>query len=509
MTFKKFELTVDNPAGIYYSGQLVTGKVLIDSVKDKQIDCVSLHVSGEACVYWCENEGKRDGKKTIHYQSREPYFNQNFLLLGYSKGFVIKSGTHVFPFKFQLPQNLPSTFEGEHGSIRYKLRCSIQRSSKRKFPDADLDINVISLFNLNIVTAASKPLFVTRCLQVPGDEHTRQGTVSVCLSTLKSGFVPGETILVTAEIRNCSPRVIKKIGLQLVSVETYKSKLRSTTCRKVLSITRYENCKVYPGHFLQWNDVCLVVPQRLPPSGLPCCSIIKIKYLLEVTFKPSGSVPVISSSYDVILGTIPLKQRFPVMRRTRTYEKLSSSAEDICENISSTGTKFRPRSKSISCRSEPNAMRDADQTKKPLVRLNFGSEPHVARMQQTKKIMSGSESDLNNRTMLRSGINNTPPQRPSRTKSCQHLAESRVASTEPAKTDSRQQIGGENSGSNSSSGSDGVYDRYRRRRSKGGEGVDTSGYVTILEREEENDMLRVLESGAWDEETFSKLLMSS
>ena len=458
---------------------------------------------------FCRNEGKRDGKKTIHYQSREPYFNQNFLLLGYSKGFVIKSGTHVFPFKFQLPQNLPSTFEGEHGSIRYKLRCSIQRSSKRKFPDAELDINVISLFNLNIVTAASKPLFVTRCLQVPGDEQTRQGTVSVCLSTLKSGFVPGETILVSAEIRNCSPRVIKKIGLQLVSVETYKSKLRSTTCRKVLSITRYENCKVYPGHFLQWNDVCLVVPQRLPPSGLPCCSIIKIKYILEVTFKPSGTVPVMTSSYDVILGTIPLKQRFPVMRRTRTYEKLSSSTEDISDNVSA-GNKFRPRSKSISCRSEPSAVRDAEQTKKPLVRLKFGSEPQVSRTPQMKKIMSGSESDLNNRTMMRSRISNNPPQRPSRTTSCQYLAESRVGSTEPGKTDSRQMKGGGNLGSNSSSSSDGVYDRYtRRRRSKGGEVVDTSGYVTILETEEENDMLRVLESGAWDEETFSKLLMSS
>ncbi|XP_063691513.1 arrestin domain-containing protein 17-like [Bolinopsis microptera] len=492
--------------------QLVTGKVLIDSTKDKQIDSISLHVVGEAAVYWAENEGKREGKKTIHYQNREPYFNQNFLLLGYSKGFTIKSGSHVFPFKFQLPQNLPSTFEGEYGSIKYKLRCSIQRSSKKKFPDTTLDINVISLFNLNIVTSASNPLFVSRLLQIPGNdqEHLRQGTVSVCLTTLKSGFVPGETILVSAEIRNCSPRVIKKVGLQLVSVETYKSKLRSTTCRKVLSITRYENCKVYPGHFLAWNDVCLVVPQRLPPSGLPCCSIIKIKYILEVTFKPSGNIPAMSSSCDIILGTIPLKQKFPVVRRTRTYEKLSSSTEDVSENVG-TDNKFRPRSKSISCRSEPTAVRDVEQAKKPLIRLKFGSEPHVARTPRMKKIISGSENDLNHRTMMRPQTNRNPPQRPSRTSSHQHLSQPSVELSEPRNYVSEPKnhvFRSAKEGSNSSSTSDGVYDCYTRRRSKGG--GDNPGYVTIVEREEESDnMLRVLESGAWDEETFSKLLMSS
>ena len=73
----------------------------------------------------------------------------------------------------------------------------------------------------------------------------------------------------------------------------------------------------------------------------------------------------------------------------------------------------------------------------------------------------------------------------------------------------RPTVEGSNKGSNSSSTSEGVYDRYTRRRSKGGRVGDNPGYVTILEREEETDMLRVLESGAWDEETFSKLLMSS
>ena len=363
---------------------------------------------------------------------------------------------------------------------------------------------MISLFNLNIVTSASKPLFANRCLQVPGDEREqiRQGTVSVCLNTLKSGYVPGETILVNVEIRNCTPRVIKKIGLQLVSIETYKSKLRSTTCRKVLSITRYENCKVYPGHFLAWNDVCLVVPQRLPPSGLPCCSIIKIKYVLEVTFRPAGNVPVMTSSCDVILGTIPLKQRFPVMRRTRTYEKLSSSTEDVRENVGSE-SKFRPRSKSISCRSEPNAVRDIEQAKKPLVRLKFGSEPHVTKTPQMKKIMSGSESDISHLTMMR-------PQCPSRTTSYQNQPESKVDPSADLRNHAlRPPKKGYNTNSNTSSTSDGLYDRYHRRGSKGGGAGEGPGYVTILEREEETDMLRVLESGAWDEETFSKLLMSS
>ena len=182
----------------------------------------------------------------VHYQSHESYFNQNFLLLGHGRKFYMKNGSHIFPFKFKLPHSIPSSFHGEHGMIRYKLKCTINRG-RRTNPETVLDIYVISLFNLNIVTNARKSVIVNRCRQVPGCSDVENGNVNVCITMRKAGYVPGETIYVNADIRNCSMRVLKKIALQLVSIETYRTKLKTTVTRKLLSVTRYENCRVHSG----------------------------------------------------------------------------------------------------------------------------------------------------------------------------------------------------------------------------------------------------------------------
>ena len=227
-------------------------------------------------MYWTENEGKKVSKRVVHFHNRESYFQRSFLLLADPTGMVIKPGAHVFPFKFQLPQNLPSSFEGKFGKIKYTLRCCIQKQYRNKILETSIDINVISLFNLNIVAGAWRPVYLNRCKRVPGDEQHSEGITTILLSTLKSGFVPGETILVQAQVRNGTSRYLKRVSLQLVALETYISKLRRTRDRRVLSLTRYEGGKVYPGQLLDWQDACLVVPQRIPPSGLPSCNIIQV-----------------------------------------------------------------------------------------------------------------------------------------------------------------------------------------------------------------------------------------
>ena len=40
------------------------------------------------------------------------------------------TGIHEFPFEFQLPKNIPSSYSGRHGSIRYITSPEIQ-SKKR------------------------------------------------------------------------------------------------------------------------------------------------------------------------------------------------------------------------------------------------------------------------------------------------------------------------------------------------------------------------------------------
>ena len=60
----------------------------------------------------------------------------------------LPSGRHTFPFQFQLPQGLPSSFEAVTGHVRYQVKCKIDKpwkfdhKTKRAF-------TVISILDLN------------------------------------------------------------------------------------------------------------------------------------------------------------------------------------------------------------------------------------------------------------------------------------------------------------------------------------------------------------------------
>lgn len=63
------------------------------------------------------------------------------------------AGNYSYPFQMQLPNSLPSSFEGAHGNVRYYIKCAIDRpwkfdhKTKRVF-------TVISQLDLNRVPDA-------------------------------------------------------------------------------------------------------------------------------------------------------------------------------------------------------------------------------------------------------------------------------------------------------------------------------------------------------------------
>jgi len=44
-----------------------------------------------------------------------------------SNKFVLPAGNYSYPFQFQLPPNLPSSFEGYYGHVRYWVRGTIDK----------------------------------------------------------------------------------------------------------------------------------------------------------------------------------------------------------------------------------------------------------------------------------------------------------------------------------------------------------------------------------------------
>ena len=59
---------------------------------------------------------------------KEIYIDKmTYLFGGKDEKHSVEVGQHRFPFSFQLPENIPSSFEAENGHVRYSLKASIHR----------------------------------------------------------------------------------------------------------------------------------------------------------------------------------------------------------------------------------------------------------------------------------------------------------------------------------------------------------------------------------------------
>ena len=66
-------------------------------------------------------------------------------LLGSEAETELSVGNHAFPFSFELPANIPSSFEGKHGHVRYKITAAIDDPQKK----TELVFTVLTPYDLN------------------------------------------------------------------------------------------------------------------------------------------------------------------------------------------------------------------------------------------------------------------------------------------------------------------------------------------------------------------------
>ena len=70
---------------------------------------------------------KYETVRVIH-RATEDYFSfRQFIYGDGSETFYLNPGVHQFPFQFTLPPNIPTSYEGQFGSIRYTIRAVISR----------------------------------------------------------------------------------------------------------------------------------------------------------------------------------------------------------------------------------------------------------------------------------------------------------------------------------------------------------------------------------------------
>ncbi|KAJ8303884.1 hypothetical protein KUTeg_017467, partial [Tegillarca granosa] len=231
------------------------------------------------------------------------YFDQRVPVYGKVLGHPdsLPAGRHTFPFSFLLPPNLPSSFEGAHGYVRYTVKATIDKPWKFDH-DTKRPFTVICLLDLNLQPNAasgaqgtnSKMLCCLCC---------KSGPISGTVRIDRIGYVPGEAICINAETENLSNRKCD-VSARLVMYTTFRATTKSrTSCTEVARLT---HPTLEEGGSDIWSGERMAIPP-VPPSFLVGCNIIDISYILEFVIDPSGPAFKLSIPLEIIIGTIPLR----------------------------------------------------------------------------------------------------------------------------------------------------------------------------------------------------------
>ena len=136
-----FKILFDKKEPIYFVGETLVGKISIGIQERLKINSIFLHIEGETNVHWTEevtittknrtNHGSGHSTRighhsTDHFKGHEKHFSFKIVLIHEQKSdMYLEVGEFTYPFKVNLPDALPTSFEHQNARTRYCIHASI------------------------------------------------------------------------------------------------------------------------------------------------------------------------------------------------------------------------------------------------------------------------------------------------------------------------------------------------------------------------------------------------
>ncbi|CDW86234.1 UNKNOWN [Stylonychia lemnae] len=198
----------------YEPGQTVTGKVyvrLINNIADAK--CVQIKIRGKEKGSWWEtfhrNVRYTDGR-TVYQQvtekrkSRKDFFSGSVSLHDFQAG--ASKGDYVFPFQFQLSENIPSSFFYKNSHIKKKPKAQVKYCIKASL-ETRSDHNEMQYKQVLIVREKPDQAVMEKIAKISEQKVTtwccvNQGTSKIEVQFDKNTFFPYEQVKCKVELNN-------------------------------------------------------------------------------------------------------------------------------------------------------------------------------------------------------------------------------------------------------------------------------------------------------------------
>lgn len=195
-------------------------------------------------------------------------------------------GEHSFAFSFPLPHNVPPSYEGPYGHVKYEVEATVVQTLKvntcsdfeHKIPSGFIVEDIISpeLLRLRSVPVAenaneTKEL-TSSCL------NRSQGSITATVNMPRTGFSPGEVVPITVSLSNESSRRIRVVS-SIVRGDRYSSATERSE-ELTFAIAKTISSHIDGGISTSFEDRCLTIPTDV---GTTSKRNLSVEYYLEVT----------------------------------------------------------------------------------------------------------------------------------------------------------------------------------------------------------------------------------
>lgn len=307
MDTEKCKIKLDSPENVYYSGQQIKGQICITFAKKTKIRGIYFKIYGYGKCSWCEflrresqhPTAEKEYQRSMVYSSREEYLSGKSYIIGSkaSRPTELDPGSHSYEFTYTLNPNLPSTFKGSYGSIKYKMDFIVEKVW-----------NFDDKYSIPIVIVKSRPLSPTFGGRPLTQQLTRNigvfggGPISLVAELPRSSAVRGNKLTLRVCVDNRSNTHVEKLKFSIKQTVSYFSQQPLPSIRKdeVIKIFKKET-----GGIQKKSDRTFEHELQLPPcqpSDKDCSKIIAIGYEVQVD-------AVLSGFYKKLTISLPFKVR--------------------------------------------------------------------------------------------------------------------------------------------------------------------------------------------------------
>ncbi|XP_013118359.2 arrestin domain-containing protein 17 [Stomoxys calcitrans] len=323
----KCEFHLNSPNGVYYSGQCVSGTIVLKTESEKDIRSIRIRFLGESKVRWEERESYRSNGKTRHrtvyFRANEVYIDNTTMARGAGK---MPRGTYTFSFNIILPMACPTSCEGKYGHTRYALWLIVDRPL-RFDNEFSKPLTVLRTVDLNLNPAYKVPVQAEEMRSL-GCWPCSSGKITYILRVPFGAYAPGQTLRYSLLIQNQSMADISGYEVEFNEVVTFTAHTPRHKTR------RTDNTLAQQSH----EDKCLRLSNRefqgelvLPslPPDTEGGGIIQVRHSLDFELEVDGCHTNKNISIPIFVGTVPIRESLMNMPVAGPSEPVDNRFMDI------------------------------------------------------------------------------------------------------------------------------------------------------------------------------------